>query len=750
MQDETIRGVVERIVYKNADNGYHVLTVKLSGKTESYTVTGNHVRIHEGTTMEFNGQWTTNPRYGKQFQASSIVEVAPETKEALVKYLSSSFFKGIGPVIAKKIVEHFGEDVLHVLKTDIDKLLTVPGISKKKLQTIKDAWELNSEINEIMVFLQAYNISTLFAVKIYETYGRDCINQIRINPYKLADDIKGIGFKYSDNIALDLGFKKDSPERISAGIKYALSQSENDGHCYLLHEQLVEKTTSLLEVRIKELIGTVLEILVSQNEIKLTEVFGDKRYYSNVMFYDERYVVKKIDILKEHDGLVHDDSVVDKWKGDLEDGKFGMNLSDEQKEAIYGIINEKISILTGGAGVGKTTVLKSLLNLFKELKIDYHLAAPTGRASKQIEEATGAHASTIHRLLGWDFTKGSFMHNEENQLSGEMFIIDETSMVGISLMASLLRAIPPDAHVLFVGDMNQIPPVNAGNPFKDLINSGFVKTFRLTKIFRQTEGSDIINFSNQIINGIEPDFETPLLNPEMWSEKKSCMFIDSDFFDPYKSNVDYPDYSTLHYGIDIKDMLRRLYMESIPKYYKEIKDIQIIIPQNVGEVGTVEINKLIQDTINPPKEGKLEIKIADRILREGDKVIVIQNDYDYGIFNGDLGRIISVSPEEKSCIVEFGGEQKTIEIKRDGLLLLRLGYAISVHKAQGAEFEAVIIPMVMNFYNMLYRQLLYTAISRAKKLCIFLGHRRTISISVQNVDQTKRQTSLIELLNLRG
>lgn len=745
MFDERIVGSVERIVYRNQENGYHVLSVLSRETGKECTVTANLLKIHEGVTMEFQGQWVSNPRFGTQFKAEKAIEVAPETKEALVKYLSSSFFKGIGPVIAKKIVGHFGDNTLEVLKTDIDRLAEVPGISKKKIGKIKESWIENSEINEIMVFLQSYNISTLYSVRVYETYGRDCVNKIRENPYKLAKDIKGIGFRYCDKIALDMGFTKDCKERISAGILYILSEGENDGHCYLLYNQLIQKSSELLGVRVQDKIDDVLDELIAESIIKLSNIEEEQRFYSNQIFYDERYCAYKIDVLKNTPGLIHNPSIIEDWEKELLDKDF--KLSEEQKDAVLGIVNEKVSVLTGGAGVGKTTVLKSLLDLLGKLKVQYCLAAPTGRASKQIEEATGANASTIHRLLGWNFAEGKFLHNERDELGYEMFIIDESSMIGVTLMSALLRAIPKDSHVLFVGDMNQIPPVNAGNPFKDFINSGFIKSFRLTKIFRQLGDSDIILHSNNIINGIEPELDTPIVNPDMWANNASSMFIDSDFFDYNKNFSDYPDYSTLYYNVDIKEMIRRLYVETIPKYYPNTKDIQIIVPQNVGEVGTIELNKMIQDVVNPPSIEKQEIKVADRVFRTGDKIIIIQNDYDYGIFNGDIGYIKSIDAEEKSCVIDLGGDSKTVEIKKDGILLMRLGYAISIHKAQGAEFEIVIIPFVMNFYNMLYRQLLYTGITRARKLVIFVGHRRALAMAVKNVDQSKRQTSLIELLN---
>jgi len=696
--------------------------------------------------MEFEGQWVLNPRYGNQFKADKSLEIAPETKEAMVKYLSSSFFKGIGPVIAKKIVEHFGDSTLEVLKTDIDRLVEVPGISKKKLEKIRISWIVNSEINEIMVFLQSYNISTLFATKIYETYGRDCINQIRKNPYKMANDIKGIGFKYADKIALDMGFSKDCKERISAGIIYILNEGENDGHCYLFHHQILKKATEILEVRVIEKIDEILVELVDENIIKLSKLSGEERFYSNQLFYDERYCAQQIDILKTAGNPV-DEDLIKKWEESLQEEE--IELSEEQKSSIKEIVSNGVSVLTGGPGCGKTTTLKYLIDLLEKLKFTYLLAAPTGRASQRMTEVTGVQAQTIHRMLGWDHVKGCFMHNEKNQLHCEFLIVDETSMVDIHLATSLLRALSQDCHVLFIGDVDQLPPVGPGLFFKDLINSGFVKTYILNKIFRQSEGSDIIKFAHGINKGIEPEIGSPLIDPNLWNKQTDCLFVDSELADPYKTYLDYPDWSSLYYGVGAIEMIKKLYMETIKKYYGDGMEVQILCPMNVGDVGAIRINEILQDAVNPPSPEKLEIKIKNRFLRQGDRVIQTINNYDLGVFNGDIGKIITVNPEEKECIIEFGTENKSVLYKGDQLLELKLAYCITIHKSQGSEFDAIIVPLMNQHFAMLYRNLIYTGLTRAKKLCVFVGQRGALSRSVNNVRQTKRQTSLIELLHLK-
>lgn len=744
---EKISGSVERIIYSNKETGYHVLSVLLKDKNKEYTVTASHLKITQGCSYDFFGAWTVNSRYGTQFQSEKVIEIPPSSEDAMVKYLSSSFFKGVGPVMASRIAKHFGDKTYDVLKTNIDRLSEVPGITRKKLEVIKKSWEENGEINEIMVFLQSYDISTLLSSKIYEFYRKDCIIKIRQNPYNLERDIAGIGFKSCDKIAISMGFKKDSLERISAGIRHTLNEGENnEGHCFLYHAQILEKTTELLGVAIKDRIDEILFKLIDENEIKISKINDEERFYSNEIYYAERSVANKIDIIKNCPGLIHNEHIIEEWEEELK--KDSIQLSDEQKEAVLGIIYEKVSVLTGGAGVGKTTTLKALLNLLEMLGVDYTLASPTGRASQRMQEATGVSASTIHRLLQWDFINGCFLYNEKLQLNTMFLVLDECSMIGISLLASVLKALPQDAHILLVGDFNQIPPVSCGNPFKDLVNGGFIKTYRLTQIYRQAEGSDIIDFSYNIIKGNVPKIESPIVTPEMWTNGSSCMFIDSDLFEPNKIRSDYPDYSTLYYNIDIVEMIRKLYCEIINKYYPG-KEIQIIIPQNVSEIGTIKINKIIQNSVNPASASKPEIKIGENCFRKFDKIIVIKNSYDYNIFNGDIGKIIEVNPEEKSCIIEFGFENKKVELKKDGLLLLKLGYACSIHKSQGSEFEIIILPIAMNFYRMLYRQLLYTGITRAKTLAVLIGSQRALSIAVKNTDQSKRQTSLIDLLKLK-
>jgi exodeoxyribonuclease V alpha subunit len=751
MFDERIVGSVERIVYRNQENGYHVLSVLSRETGKECTVTANLLKIHEGVTMEFQGQWVSNPRFGTQFKAEKAIEVAPETKEALIRYLSSSFFKGIGPVIAKKIVGHFEDNTLEVLKTDIDRLAEVPGISKKKIGKIKESWIENSEINEIMVFLQSYNISTLYSVRVYETYGRDCVNKIRENPYRLIDDIKGINFKSADVIALDMGFAIDGEFRIAAGLKYALNQNENEGHCYLTQAQIVENTANLLGIVLNNNVYEVLNKLVDNHEIKVSTLNNETRYYSIQMYYDERYVAKKIGALNRVEDFFYDEDVINDWIKITQEGD--IKLSEEQINGILGIIRNSVSILTGNPGCGKTVTLNFLLKLLDMTgQKKYLLMSPTGKSARVLEAVTGCEAATIHRTLGVDFNNGGFIHNEFNQfnISNGFIIVDETSMVDIRLAASLLKAIPSNCQVLFVGDSDQLPSVSAGNFFRDLINSGVINVFRLNKIFRQGKGSEIIQYIHEINNGIVPEIPSPLVDPELWKSDVDCMFIDTGEFDPYKSKEDYPDWHSLYYGVDTMEMLRRLYVDIIPKYYGKEREIQILSPQNIG-FGSEKINKIIQESANPPSINKAEIEVGKTIFRVNDRVLQTQNNYSEGmdVMNGDTGKIISVNPETKELVVEFENG-KIVEYKKESLLELKLGFSFSVHKSQGAQFEIVILPILKQNWMMLYRNLLYTACSRSKSKLIIIGQREMLAQAIRNNKIIQRQTSLIELLRMQS
>lgn len=739
-----IRGIIEKIIFQNKDNGYHVLKADITGDGKEFiTITINQFNVNEGVTYEFYGEWTKTPQYGKQFKANYAIEQTPSTIEGIRRYLSSSFFPGIGPVISERIIKYFGENVLEIFENDVDKLLTVPGISKNKLEAIKDSWATNKEINGIMIFLQGYGISTLFASKIYEHYKNNCVIKMQENPYSLTKFINGIGFHAADKIALNMGMDEKSPERIEACIKYILEKEDNEGHCYLTDIQIIEHASKLLVLNdVKIIVTSQLKALINKNEIVLL-VFEDnvQRYYSKRVYNNEKYCADRITSY-----LVNNNSNIEIHNDEIEKvfSKMPIELSEEQKSSVKGILNHKVSILTGGAGVGKSSVTKAVVDLLYNLDAKFVLAAPTGKAAKRMTELLRFEASTIHRLLVWDPTNGTFVKNEVSPLEAEYIILDEASMIDINLAASILRATRSDAKLILIGDKNQLLPVGPGGFFKELINSDLIPVYKLTKIYRQSSNSFISDFANEINNGIVPTIDSPMINPSLWNDKTDCMFIDTGFKDASKPKNSYPAWSTLSRNIDFFDIIKKLYTETIKKYH-ELEEIQILIPMNVGDAGCIKINQMIQKEVNPHNENKREIKFKDKVFREGDKVIQTSNNYDLNVFNGDIGRIISIHPEHMACEIQFQDE-KIVKYEKSDIFELNLAYAISVHKSQGSEFEAVILPVIESYGRMLYRSLYYTGITRGKKLVILCGSRRALSIAVNNVKTTKRQTSLIEML----
>lgn len=735
---EKVIGIVDRIIFSNKDNGYHILSVELPNKSDNVVVNVYHPVIHEGLTYEFEGDWTVHNVYGKQMKAKSVFEVPPNTKAGLKAYLASSFFPGIGPVIANRIIAYFKDDVIRVFNEEIDKLLLVPGISPKKLEGIKKSWEENDEINSVMMFLQQFGITTVYAAKIYKHYGKGCVEKIKENPYQLSTDIKGIGFKYADKIALESGIDPESESRIRACIKHILESGSLDGHCYLLESQITIKSTEFLAVDIRDKVSNILKYMVQDSEI-MTYQFeeGPVRFYSKKLYYNENHCANIVGrLLINNINAVTSDALLKGYRG--------VELSDEQMAGVYGIITKGVSILTGGPGTGKSTMTKAVVSALRNLGKTIGLAAPTGRASQRMTEVIGMQASTVHRLLGWDPENFGFLHNESNPLPHDFIIIDESSMLDINLASSILRAVSDDCQILFIGDMDQLPPVGPGAFFKDLIESNIVPTFKLTQIFRQGKESEIITYAHGINSGEHPNINSPLTEPDAWKDGTDCMFIDSGLSEYGKTKKEYPEWSSLRYGMDVIGMTKNLYIDTIKKYHKS-SDIQILIPMKISDLGTIRVNEIIQEAVNPPANHKYQIKIKDRTFREGDKIIHTVNNYDIEVFNGDIGRIEWIDPTTSTAEIKFG-EDRVVKYKKIDMMELELAYAITIHKSQGSEFESVIIPIMNQYSRMLYRNLLYTGLTRAKKLCVFVGQRKAFNKAIDNVDPRTRQTSLKEFL----
>ncbi len=814
---ETIRGIVDRVTYHNPDSGWSVLRVfPFNSPSQQETVIVHQTKVFAGATMEFQGAWTTHPKFGRQFKATKAIEKKPATAAALEKYLGSGLIKGVGPKIAKKIVAHFGDKALDIFEGEIERLTEIHGIAQRKLEMISSAWAEHRAIRDVMMFLQSHGISTLFAVRIYKEYGDNAIPYVTEDPYRLANDFYGIGFFSADKVALSIGLAADSNERIMAAIKHVLAASREFGHCYLTESQIRAQVNELLEMDLGERLPGLLKQmqqggLLMVRELALPEGVNELCYYSKTLYFDELYVAKKISGMKNAPDVDRDR--IENWVNRFCQVK-DISLSDEQAAAVVGIAGEKFSILTGGPGCGKTTATQVLVKLLEAMKVNVLLAAPTGRAAQRMMEVIGNEAKTIHRLLEWQV--GKFKRNEDNPLDVDFLIVDECSMLDISLTASLLKALPNRSQVLFIGDADQLPSVGAGNVLRDLIASGAVPCFRLMKIFRQAHESLIIRYAHEINSGELPYIDSPFKMPEIWKQGSDCLFLDSDeatkeqlsfiskvkkfqdlkragFNDesdpgsnlyefrisepviPYETELTIPKkfqhvdiekvlaaetrveellaimkkvhpWSSLHYGLTAADVVRKLYLEWIPRYFGNGIEIQIVTPMIRGSLGTLSLNRMIQECANPPQKGKSQLQVGERIFRVGDRVIHRRNNYELGVFNGDIGVIKEIDNEELTCAVSFFPDGRTVDYKRDNIPELDLAYAITIHKSQGSEFGAVIIPVLTQHFKMLFRNLIYTGLTRAKNLAVFVGTRKALAMAVKNQDTSQRQTFLQKLL----
>lgn len=820
---ESLTAIVDRVTYHNPENGWSVLRVMpFGGGRQQETVVVHQIKVYAGATMEFTGAWTVHPKHGRQFKAHAAVEKKPATTAALEKYLGSGLIKGVGPKTAKRIVRHFGNATLEVFEGPIERLMQVPGIAEKKLEMISAAWREHRAIRNVMMFLQSHGISTLFAVRIYKEYGDGAIEKVTKDPYRLANDFYGIGFFSADRVAISIGLAPDSPERVMAGIRHVLAASREDGHCYLTASQILLQAQELLNLGLEDRLKDILERMKHEGFLMVRELAGpdgglESCYYAKPLYYDELYVARKIRSVG--DRRILDEDRVRQWIARYCKAA-GIQLSREQAAAVQGIAAEPFSILTGGPGCGKTTTTRVLVKLLEAMGQEILLAAPTGRAAQRMMDVIGREAKTIHRLLEWQM--GQFKKNEETPLKADFLIVDECSMLDVTLTASLLKAVPDGCQVLFIGDADQLPSVGAGNVLNDLIASGCMPCFRLTEIFRQAKASLIVRFAHQINEGRMPYVDSPFEKPGLWREKSDCLFMDAEeatqeqiqfvgrvkrlFADhaspsdtgphaacevgeslnpyefrveeavtPYGSDLTIPKkfqhvdlevvaaaqnrveelravlktvhpWSSLHYGLSAADIVQKLYLEWIPRYFGAACEIQVLCPMTRGSLGTVGVNRMIQETFNPKTDGKAQIVIGERVLREGDRVIHRRNNYDLNVFNGDIGVIRKINAEELSLVVSFFPDHRQVVYQQADIVELDLAYAITIHKAQGSEFEAVILPVLTQHFKMLFRNLIYTGLTRARKLAVFVGTRKALALSVQNQDTRSRQTALKELL----
>lgn len=810
---EIVYGIVERVTFHNESNGWSVLRVKCFNEFEAVTVIVHQTKVFAGATMKFFGNWSNHPKFGKQFTAIRAEERKPASAAALEKYLGSGLIKGVGPKTAKRIVSHFGKNTLTVFEQSIDDLLQVPGIAAKKLKTIRVAWEEHKAIRDVMIFLQSHGISTLFAVRIFKKYGQRAISIVTENPYRLANDFYGIGFFSADKVALSLGIDKNAPVRIFAAIRHILAASRDMGHCYLTVEQIQDGIKTLLDLDLSTLLNTYLqqmekERLLQKRIIPETNQSTQICYYSKTLYYDEKYTAEKLFALCRPVSV--EVSRVTQWINEY-GKKQRLRLSTEQEKAVKGIVSSGCSILTGGPGCGKTTTTRTLVKLMQAMGRKVFLAAPTGRAAQRMEEVVGCESKTIHRLL--EFQNGSFKRNAEYPLECDVLVVDECSMLDISLSAALFSAIPKEAQLVLVGDPDQLPSVGSGNVLGDLLSSNVIPFFSLRTVFRQARESHIISYAHDINDGRIPKIPSPFKQPNLWQKQCDCLFIDSSEatqeqlctirlakqhlqFDAreeeygeeklYQSrddddsnNPDMPKqlnpkfehidfgllqtaetnadelravlkkihpWSSLYYGLTAGQVVLRLYSDWIPKYFGKSSEIQILSPMTRGSLGTIKLNQTLQASVNPPDNKKGQITLGERVFRVGDRVIHRKNNYDLGVYNGDIGKICTINSIDLTCTVCFFSDKREVTYQRDQISELDLAYAITIHKSQGSEFDCVIIPLVSQHFKMLFRNLIYTGLTRAKKLAVFVGTRQALAMAIRNMDTAKRQTALTMLL----
>jgi exodeoxyribonuclease V alpha subunit len=724
---DTLTGSIERITYYNDETDYCVLRLRpdqlLLGRDELVTVVGAMPELQPGENVRLQGEWTNHPRHGRQFRAEIVTQVRPATVEAIKRYLGSGLIKGVGPVTAKRIVEFFGADTLDVLDRTPGRVLEVPGVGNHRARLIGEAWQAQQHIKEVMLFLQGHGITTGLAVKIYKQYGDQAIPIVSRDPYRLATDIFGIGFRTADQIARDLGLPSDAPSRIAAGIIFALNDATDNGHVFLPRDALVETAAAMLEVD-AAVVEESVKRLVARGDVMIEAVpIPDglqqvEGVYLPPMFYSEKGAAARLKLMTDTPASRLADLQRTNWDKLLSDLAAGspVTLSRQQEDAVRSALTHKVSILTGGPGTGKTTTLRTVIAALERTRHRFMLASPTGRAAKRLSEATGHPARTIHRMLGYSPAQHGFNFNDENPLDTDMIVVDEASMIDLVLFYNLLKAIPPDAHLLLVGDVDQLPSVGAGNVLNDVIRSGIGPVTRLDVIFRQAETSQIIRNAHRINRGESPDTSN--------RSDDFFVFVEED-----------PDKAA--------ELLIDIVQNRIPEKFgfDPLDDIQVLAPMYRGAVGVAALNQTLQDRLNNNQSGrKAERRLAGRVFRVGDKVIQTRNNYDKDVFNGDIGRVYSFDMTNQIMAVRM--DERLIKYDWSEADELTHAYCISVHRAQGSEYPCIVMPVVTQHYMMLQRNLLYTAVTRARKLVVLVGTRKAIAIAVKNNDVAQRWSAL--------
>ncbi|MBI4783071.1 MAG: ATP-dependent RecD-like DNA helicase [Oscillatoriophycideae cyanobacterium NC_groundwater_1537_Pr4_S-0.65um_50_18] len=725
---EPLQGVVERITYHSEESGYTIARLKAPRTRELVTIVGSFATIQAGQTLQMQGIWREHPQYGQQFQVTQYRETKPATLTGIEKYLGSGLIKGVGPVTAKRVVAHFGLETLDIIEHHIERLIEVPGIAKKRVKLIQIAWQTQKAIKEVMLFLQGHGVSTTYAVKIYKQYGDESIQTVTANPYRLATDVYGIGFVTADEIARHLGIHPTSEFRYRAGLLHVLGEASEDGHCFLPQPELVTRTVERLALpdhRIEpdDLRSLTIDMSVDA-ELIMQGGSGDFQgqflCYVPSFFNSEQGLANRVKHLLSKPIKV-DVPRVEQWI-DRFTQRTHLQLSPQQRQAVVMAATHRVLILTGGPGTGKSFTCRTIVSLWKAMGKPIALASPTGRAAQRLSEMTGQEAKTIHRLLEFDPKHMKFKRDQDNPIPADALVVDESSMLDLFLANSLFKAISPDAHLLLVGDTDQLPSVGPGAVLHDLIACGLIPVIRLTQVFRQAQESAIITNAHRINQGSFPQLEPVSNRPK------------TDFL---WFNAAEPEQGVAA----IRDIVTHL----IPKLgFDAAKQVQILCPMTRGEVGTRHLNQVLQQLLNPPDPSKAEIARGGMTLRVGDRILQQKNDYNREVFNGDLGVITGIDVEEQEVEAEFGDRSVTYDYA--DLNEITLAFATTIHKSQGSEYPVVILPVFMQHYMMLSRNLIYTGVTRARQLVVLVGSQKAIDLAVNQVKDQKRYTLLAHRL----
>lgn len=722
---EELQGVVERLTYHSVESGYTVARLKAPKIRDLITVVGNFANIQAGQTLQISGFWRDHPTFGQQFQVKTYRETKPATLTGIEKYLGSGLIKGIGPVTAKRIVAHFGLETLDIIENQIDRLIEVPGIAQKRVKMIQSTWETQKAVKEVMLFLQGHGVSTTHAVKIYKQYGDESIAILTQNPYRLATDIYGIGFVMADAIARSIGIEPHSEYRYRSGLLHVLGEASEEGHCFLPQDKFIERAVRRLTLKehqphadqVKFCINAMMmeAELIAEKGSELDE--GQNLYYAPPFFQAEYRLSQRLRQLLLTPVEV-DLERVRRWVEHFVQ-KTGMALSQQQRRAVEMAASQRILILTGGPGTGKTFTTRTIVALWRAMGKDIALASPTGRAAKRLSEMTGQEAKTLHRWLEFDPKTMKFRRNLDHPIPANVVVIDEASMMDLFLGHAVVKAIALEAQLLLVGDIDQLPSVGPGNVLGDLITSGSIPVVRLTEVFRQAAASRIVSNAHRINQGQFPQLERVSSHPP----KSDCLWL----------NVD-----SMENGVQA---IRTLIKSLIPSLgFNPAQDVQVLCPMTRGDIGTRNLNQVLQALVNPACPSKTELGRGDLILREGDRVIQMVNDYSREVFNGDLGVISTIDLEEQKTIIHY--ENRSVIYDLADLNEIALAWAVTIHKSQGSEYPVVILPIFMEHAMMLSRNLLYTGLTRARKLAIIVGSQNAVSLAVRQVKDRERYTLL--------